>query len=306
MKPVSKIWMNGNLVDWNDAKIHVLSHIVHYGFGVFEGIRCYETEGGGRAIFRLKDHIRRLEESAHILRLSNPFKSEIWMDACEQVIRVNGLKSAYIRPTLCVGYGKMGLAAIDNPPVAAVAAFEWGAYLGDDAAKLGIRAKVSSYARSHVNTHMLKGKINGMYVNNIMAKREAVDDGYQEAIMLDPSGYVAEGSGENIFLVRDGEVFTPPITMVLAGITRDSVIKILKEMGFVVAERLITRDELYIADEVFVTGTAAEITPICEVDNRKVGTGKPGEITAEVQRRFAKAVRGGDPTFAKKWLHPVR
>lgn len=305
MKPVEKIWFNGEMTAWNDAKIHILSHIIHYGYGVFEGIRCYETTDGRRAIFRLKEHLRRLEESAHILRLKNPWSTEMMTAACEQVVRDNGLKSCYIRPTLCVGYGKIGLAAIDNPPVCAVAAFEWGAYLGDEGIKNGIRCRVSSYAASHINSRMLKGKINGMYVNNILAKREALDDGYQEAILLDTNGYVTEGSGENIFVIRDGEVHTPPLTMVLAGVTRDSAIRMLDDMGMKVVERLISRDELYIADEVFLTGTAAEITPVREVDNRRVGTGKPGEITAELQRRFKKITRGEMEKF-NRWLHYVK
>ena len=304
MKPVDKIWMNGELINWADAQIHVLSHIVHYGFGVFEGIPSYETADGGASIFRLEDHIRRLEESAHILRLQHPWSRDEIVEACASVIRVNGLRSAYIRPTICVGYGALGLASIDNDPFCAVAAFEWGAYLGEDGLKNGIRAKVSSYARSHGNSHMLKGKVNGMYVNNILAKREAMDAGYEEAIMLDTNGTVVEASGENIFVVRDGVIYTPSVHNVLAGITRDTSLTILKDMGHDVVERTIARDELYVADEIFMTGTAAEVTPVREVDDRQVGSGRPGPITAALQSSYFDVVKGASDRYAH-WLHPV-
>ncbi|MCA9322682.1 MAG: branched-chain amino acid transaminase [Planctomycetes bacterium] len=304
MKPVDKIWMNGEMVAWDDARIHVMSHVIHYGFGVFEGIRSYEQEGGGRAVFRLAEHIRRLLDSAHILRLPCPYTAETWIAACEDILRVNGLKSAYLRPAHMTGYGRIGLAAIDNPPVSIVAGFEWGAYLGEEGMKNGIRAKISSFARHYQNAHMLKGKINGMYVNNILAKREAVDNGYEEAIMLDPQGYVAEASGENLFVVIRGEVFTPPTANVLGGITRESCTTILRDMGHPVTERLLARDELYIADEVFMCGTAAEVTPVREIDQRKIGTGRPGPIGREVQTRYLDAVRGKRPEY-KHWLHPV-
>lgn len=304
LKPVDKIWMNGELVNWADAQIHVLSHIVHYGYGVFEGIRCYETPDGGAAIFRLEEHIRRLEESAHILRLNHPWGREELMAACREVISVNGLRSAYIRPTICVGYGALGLASIDNDPFCAIAAFEWGAYLGEDGLKNGIRAKVSSYARSHANSHMLKGKINGMYVNNILAKREAMDAGYEEAIMLDTNGSVVEASGENIFVVRDGRIVTPGLNNVLAGVTRETSFTLLADMGHEVSERIIARDELYIADEIFMTGTAAEITPVREVDNRTVGTGKPGPITLELQAKYFDVVGGRCDKYAH-WLDRI-
>ncbi|MCB9832798.1 MAG: branched-chain amino acid transaminase [Planctomycetes bacterium] len=303
MKPVATIWMNGSLVPWEEAKVHVLSHILHYGYGVFEGIRSYAQTGGGAAVFRLPEHVRRLRESAHILRLKNPYDDATWSEAIKLVLASNGLGSAYIRPTLVVGYGELGLASINNPPVAAIGAFEWGAYLGEEGMKKGIRAKVSSYARSHVNSHMLKGKINGMYVNNILAKREAMDCGFEEAIMLDTEGYVAEASGENLFIIRDGKVMAPPLGNVLAGITRDSVITILGDMGHQVIERNITRDELYIADEIFMCGTAAEVTPVREVDLRTIGRGEPGPITREVQSTYLKAVRGEVPRY-ESWLHP--
>ncbi len=296
--------MNGELVPWEKAQVHVLSHVIHYGFGVFEGIRCYELDGGGRAIFRLGEHIRRMRESAHILRLGNPYDDETWMRACEDVIRDNKLVSAYLRPMLASGYGELGLASIDNPPIASVAAFEWGAYLGEDGIKNGIRAKVSSFARSHVNSHMLKGKINGMYVNNILAKREALDMGYEEAIMLDTTGHAVEASGENIFIVRDGLVTTPPVTSVLAGITRDSSMRIMRDLGFEIVERDITRDELYIADEFFMCGTAAEVTPVREVDDRQIGNGMPGPITKALQEKYFAAVRGKCPEY-RSWLHIV-
>ncbi len=302
MKPVAQIWMNGELVPWEEAKVHVLSHVIHYGFGVFEGIRSYALKDGGAAVFRLPEHVRRLRESAHILRLNNPYDDQAWSDAIKLVLSSNGLGSAYIRPTLAVGYGELGLASINNPPIAAVAAFEWGAYLGEEGMKKGIRAKVSSYARSPVNSHMLKGKINGMYVNNILAKREALDAGFEEAIMLDTDGYVAEASGENLFIIRDGKVMAPPLGNVLAGITRDSVIQILADMGHEVIERNMTRDELYIADEIFMCGTAAEVTPVREVDLRRVGDGKPGPITREVQSTYLAAVRGEVERY-ESWLH---
>jgi branched-chain amino acid aminotransferase len=291
MQPVDKIWMNGEMIPWDEARIHVLSHVIHYGYGVFEGIRAYEVDGRG-AIFRLEDHVRRLDESAHILRLENPYSRDEWAAACRAVVDENGLTSAYIRPMLGVGYGALGLASIHNPSVASVAAFEWGAYLGEEGIKNGIRAKVSSFARSHVNSHMLKGKINGMYVNNVLAKREAIDLGYDEAIMLDTTGHVVEASGENLFVVRDGVIATPPVSSVLAGITRDTAMTIIEDMGYEVIERHLTRDELYIADEIFMCGTAAEVTPVREVDDREVGLGKPGPITTEVQERYFAAVRG--------------
>ncbi|MFT7619375.1 MAG: branched-chain amino acid aminotransferase [Planctomycetota bacterium] len=304
MKAVKKIWMNGEMVNWDDAKVHVLSHVIHYGFGVFEGVRCYELDDGGRSIFRLDEHVRRLRESAHIIQLDNPHSHEEWVAACESIIKVNELKSAYLRPALCVGFGELGLASIHNDPLAMVAAFEWGAYLGDDGMKNGIRAKVSSFARSHVNSHMLKGKINGMYVNNILAKREAIDCGYEEAIMLDTTGHVVEASGENLFIIRNGVVSTPPLSSVLGGLTRESCMTILNDLGHEVVERTITRDELYIADEIFMCGTAAEVTPVREVDNRQVGTGSPGPISKEVQSTYLSAVRGGQPKY-ESWLHRV-
>ena len=304
MKPVEKIWLNGVMVPWDDAQVHVLAHVIHYGFGVFEGIRSYELRGGGRAVFRLEEHIRRLCDSAHIIQLDNPHSAEVWIAACEEILRVNDLRSAYIRPALCVGYGELGLASIKNPALAMVAAFEWGAYLGEEGMKNGIRAKVSSYARSHPNSHMLKGKINGMYVNNILAKREAVDAGYDEAVMLDTTGHVVEASGENLFIIRRGQVITPQIAGVLGGLTRDSVITILKDMGHDVIERQVTRDELYIADEIFMCGTAAEVTPVREVDNRRVGNGSPGPISREVQTTYLAAVRGERPQY-DHWLHRV-
>ena len=304
MKPVAKIWMNGELIPWDDAQVHVLTHALHYGFGVFEGIRAYETEDGSSAVFRLPEHVRRLCESAHILMLQNPYTPEQWISACEEVVRVNGLRSAYVRPVLFVGYGELDWRRSTTRPSP-----RWRPSSGAPTSAKRVSgtasvAKVSSFARSHVNSHMLKGKINGMYVNNILAKREAVDDGYDEAIMLDTAGYVAEASGENLFIIREGKVFAPPLGNVLAGITRYSVIDILRDMGHEVVERNITRDELYIADEIFMCGTAAEVTPVRSVDYRQVGAGKPGPITLEVQDTYLKAVRGGVPRY-ESWLHRV-
>lgn len=304
MKEVDKIWMDGKLVDWDDAHVHVLSHAIHYGYGVFEGIRCYETGDGKRAIFRLRDHLNRLQDSAHILQISHPWTMEQLVEACEEVIRSNELKDAYIRPTIFVGYGEMGIAAIDNPPVAVVAAYEWGAYLGEEGLKNGVRVCVSSFTRNHVNSHMLKGKINGMYVNNILAKREALDSGFAEAVMLDTDGYVVECTGENLFLINGNEALTPPVTSILAGVTRDAAIRMLGDMGIKITERRIARDELYIADEVFMTGTAAEITPIREIDNRTIGEGKPGQTTCALQDTYMATVRGGRPEYSE-WLHLV-
>ncbi|MBN1417825.1 MAG: branched-chain amino acid transaminase, partial [Planctomycetes bacterium] len=248
------IWMDGSYVGWDEAQVHVLTHTLHYGLGAFEGIRAYEQDGGGTAIFRHADHVRRLFESCHIVRIDPPHTPEVVQTATKDLLVRNGLDEAYIRPLVYVGHGAMGLHATSNPVHVAIAAFPWGAYLGEEGLRNGIRARVSSFARSHPNTVMVKGKICGHYVNNILAKREAVQCGYDEAILLDTQGYVAEASGENIFCVRDGAIATPPIPTVLAGITRASAIAIARDQGIPVVERMMTRDELYIANEVFITG----------------------------------------------------
>ena len=290
---VDKIWFDGKLIPWEQANVHVMTHTLHYGLGVFEGIRCYKLRDGRSAIFRLQEHIRRLFDSAHISMLPMPYTQEQVVAACVETVRANGLDECYLRPLVFMGAGEMGLGARSNPTHVAVAAWRWGAYLGDEGLKRGIRAKVSSFQRAGVNTLMSKGKINGHYVNSILAKREVQAIGYDEAIMLDTQGYVSEASGENIFVVRDGEVATPPLGVsILGGITRSSVMTIMQGLDLTVHERLISRDELYIADEVFMVGTAAEVTPVRELDDRKIGIGSRGPVTEKVQSAYFDAVRG--------------
>ncbi len=300
-----KIWLDGKFVDWDAAQVHVLSHTLHYGVGVFEGIRCYKTEGGGSAIFRLKEHVDRLFASAHIVLLTIPFSPEKICDVIRRTVTVNGLSEGYIRPVVLIGDGEMGLFAKSNPIRVAVAAWSWGAYLGDEGIRKGIRAKVSSFSRNHVNAAMTKGKINGSYVNSVLAKWEVKQAGYDEAVMLDTEGYVAEASGENIFIVRNGILQTSPLTSILPGITRDSVLTIARKLNLPVKETRFTRDEMYIADEMFFTGTAAEITPVREVDDRLVGTGKPGPVTKQIQDEFFDIVRGKNALFAH-WLDVLK
>ncbi len=297
-----KIWMDGKLVDWASANVHVMTHALHYGLGVFEGVRCYATGDGGGAIFRLAEHTERLFASAHIVMLDIPFTRDEINRATVETLEANGLTEGYIRPIAFLGAGSMGLLPKDNPVNVAIAAWAWGAYLGEDGLKNGIRVRVSSYLRHHVNSTMTKAKITGSYVNSILAKREAIESGYDEAIMLDTEGYVSEGSGENVFMVKDGVIKTTALTSVLKGITRDSVMTILKDKGEEVREERFTRDELYTADEAFFTGTAAEITPIREVDGRTIGTGSPGPVTKGVQETYFKAVKGEDPRY-EGWLH---
>ncbi len=301
VQKVSKIWLDGKMIDWDAAQVHVLTHTLHYGLGVFEGIRCYECADGRSAIFRLKEHIKRLYDSAHILLIDIPFSQADVIQACKDIFTVNKLKAGYLRPLAFLGDGEMGLYATGNPVRLAVIAWPWGTYLGDDGVKNGIRAKVSSYTRHHINAMMTKSKAVGNYLNSILAKREAMLGGYEETIMLDAQGFVAEASGENLFVVRKGKVKTPPITNALDGITRDTVIQLLAEEGIRVEECLMTRDELYIADEIFLTGTAAEITPIRELDHRKIGSGKPGPITQKVQSLFFDLVKGKNKKHSD-WL----
>ncbi len=300
-----KVWMDGRLIKWDDANIHVMTHALHYGLGVFEGIRAYETKDGRLAIFRLREHIRRFLDSAHIILLKIPYTEQELFDACIEVVREQKqrfAKGAYLRPIAFMGDGAMGLGAT-NPTRVAITAWDWGAYLGDKGIREGIRAKVSSFTRMHVNVNMVRGKITGQYVNSILAKREAVLAGYDEAILLDISGFVAEASGENIFCVgRHHVVRTPSLSSpILAGITRDTVIKLLRDMGREVQEVSFTRDALYIAGELFFTGTAAEVTPVREVDNRTVGDGKPGPLTKAVQETYFRVVRGLEPKY-HDWL----
>ena len=296
-----KIWFDGEMVPWEEAKVHVLTHCLHYGTGYFEGIRCYALEDGRSAVFRLDEHVRRFFDSGHILAIPLPYTDEQIKKAILDVLRVNGLKECYIRPLAFLGYGEMGLYAPDNPLNVIIAAWPWGAYLGDEGIKNGIRAKVSSFTRHHVNVMMTKSKVSGNYVNSVLAKNEVKKAGYDEAIMLDAEGYVAEASGENIFIVRQRRVKTTPFTSVLPGITRDSVLTIARDNGYEVQEERFTRDELYTADEAFFTGTAAEVTPIREVDNRKIGLGCPGKVTSDLQQTFFNIIKGKDKKY-EGWL----
>jgi branched-chain amino acid aminotransferase len=297
-----KIWMDGRLVAWDEAKVHVLTHTLHYGYGVFEGIRCYRTDSGRSAIFRLKDHNERLFQSAHILGLRIPFSREQIEQACIDTVRANRLEECYIRPLVFVGDGEMGVPhALTNPVRVSIITWRWGAYLGDEGLRKGIRLMTSSFARFHVNTLMTKAKAIGHYVNSVLAVSEARAAGFDEALLLDTDGYVAEASGENVFIVRRGIVKTTPLTSILEGITRASVIELLRDEGIPVVEDRFTRDELYIADEVFMTGTAAEVTPVREVDRRTIGSGRPGEITRRVQERFFAVLKGRDPR-RESWL----
>ena len=304
VEATDKIWMDGRFVPWADARVHVLTHTLHYGLGVFEGIRCYRCDDGRSAVFRLREHIERLYRSALIVELELPFALEELERAVGETLRQNQLDEGYIRPIAFLGDGAMGLLPADNPVRVAIVVWPWGAYLGDAALEEGIRAKVSSYARHHPNVTMTKAKTTGDYVNSILAKREATRLGYDEAILLDTTGMVAEASGENIFIVRQGALKTPPLGSVLEGITRDAVITIAQDKGIEVVEQTFTRDELYTADEAFLTGTAAEVTPIREVDDRVIGSGTRGPITKTIQTTFFDAVRGRDRKY-DHWLTNV-
>jgi len=296
-----KIWLDGEMVPWEEAKVHVLTHALHYGTGYFEGIRCYSLKDGRSAVFRLDEHVRRFFDSGQILGFPLPCPAEKIKQAILDTIKVNGLKECYIRPLAFVGVGDMGLYAPENPIHVMIAAWPWGAYLGDEGIKNGIRAKISSYTRHHVNVMMTKSKVSGNYINSVLAKTEVKKAGYDEAIMLDTEGYVAEASGENIFIVRQRQVKTTPFTSILPGITRDSVLTIARDKGYEVREERFTRDELYTADEAFFTGTAAEVTPIREVDNRKIGSGCPGPVTLDLQQTFFGIIKGKDKKYAG-WL----
>jgi branched-chain amino acid aminotransferase len=301
-KKGEKIWFNGKFVEWADAKVHLMTHSLHYGLGVFEGIRCYKTTDGRSAIFRLREHVRRFYDSAKICLMEIPYSQEQLVEACLESVRVNKMDQCYLRPIAFMGDGQMGLGAI-NPIHVGIAVWDWGAYLGEEGLKNGIRAKVSSFTRMHVNSAMVKGKITGQYVNSILAKREALLAGYNEAILLDAQGYVAEASGENVFCVRDNIIRTPPAASspILAGITRDALVRIALDKGYKLHERTFTRDWLYVSDEIFFCGTAAEVTPVRELDDRKIGAGKPGPVTLALQQTFFKAVRGEEPKY-KEWL----
>lgn len=297
------IWFDGKMVPWREAKVHVLTHTLHYGMGVFEGVRAYEGDQG-TAIFRLEEHTRRLFNSAKIMQMKVPFDTKMLIDAQREAVGQNGLDTAYIRPMFFYGSEGMGLRADNLKVHAIVAAWEWGSYLGADNMERGIRIKTSSYTRHHVNISMCKAKANGHYINSMLALQEAMTDGYDEAMLLDNEGYVAEGSGENIFVVRDGVIYTPDLTSALDGITRNTLFQLAADIGVEVKEKRITRDEVYIADEAFFTGTAAEVTPIREVDNRQIGEGGRGPITEKLQGMYFDVVHGRIDKY-RKWLTPV-
>jgi branched-chain amino acid aminotransferase len=294
------IWYDGKLVPWRDATTHVLTHSLHYGMGVFEGVRAYKTDKG-TAIFRLAEHTDRLFNSAHILGFKLPFDKETLTAAQVEAVRVNKLESGYIRPMAFFGSEALGISAKNLAVHVIVAAWPWGAYLGKEALETGIRVKTASFTRHHVNIHMSKAKASGNYLNSILAHQEAAQDGYDEALLLDVDGFVAEGSGENIFLVKKGKLYTPDLTSALDGITRDTVIQLAREHGIEVIEKHITRDEVYTADEAFFTGTAAEVTPIRELDHRQVGSGKRGPITEKLQSAYFACVTGKDANH-QDWL----
>ncbi len=294
------IWFDGKLVHWADAKIHVLTHGLHYGTGVFEGIRAYKSQQG-TAIFRLSDHIERLFGSMKILNMHINYKYTDIIEATKAVVRENKLQHCYIRPICFYGDDQLGLSVVNVRTRVAIAAWEWGEYLGKGSTQNGINVHVSSFTRHHVNAAMCKAKVTGHYINSALAQQQATAGGYQEAILLDTQGFVAEGSGENIFLVYKNKLFTPMLSSCLDGITRDTIMVFAKEIGLEVIERNISRDELYLADEVFFTGTAAEITPICQIDNRTVGSGTPGSITKQLQKKFYACVLDQDKTYSK-WL----
>ena len=301
IKKVETIWLDGKLVDWDQAQIHVLTHTLHYGLGVFEGIRCYLCQDGKSAVFKLQEHVDRLFDSAHISQIAIPFSREEISQAITETLKANKLKEGYIRPIVFIGDGEMGLYVKDYPVRVAIACWPWGAYLGEEGLRRGIRAKIASFTRHHVNVGMTKAKICGNYVNSILAKKEVTAMGYDEAILLDTEGYICEASGENIFIVKQGTIKTPPPTSILQGITRDSVIKLARDAKMNVVEQRFTRDELYIADEAFFTGTAAEITPIREVDDRTIGRGERGPVTEQIQKTFFDVVQGKNEYY-KNWL----
>lgn len=298
---VSKIWMDGKLIPWDEANVHILTHTLHYGLGVFEGIRCYKCSDGRSAIFRLREHVDRLFGSAKISFIDIPFSEDDIAEAIIETLKANDMEEGYIRPIVFIGDGAMGVHPQKNPIRTAIVVWKWGAYLGDDGLSKGIRVKTSSFTRHHVNTSMTKSKTCGYYVNSILAKLEVTRAGYDEALMLDTEGYVSEGSGENIFIVKGKKIKTPPLTSILNGITRDAIITLAEELGFKLTEDRFTRDELYTADEAFFTGTAAEVTPIREIDDRTIGNGSAGPITQKLQKAFFDSAMGRDKKH-ESWL----
>ncbi len=297
------IWHDGKLVPWRDATTHVLTHSLHYGLAVFEGVRAYKTIHG-TAIFKLKEHTDRLFNSAHIYRMPMPWDKATLIEAQKEVVRVNKLESCYLRPIAFYGSEKMGVSPRGAKTHVAIAAWPWGAYLGEEGMEKGIRVKTSSYARHHVNVTMARAKFAATYANSILANMEATENGYDEALLLDVDGFVAEGAGENLFIIKDGVIYEPEIASALIGITRASVITLAKELGYTVVSKRLTRDDVYIADEAFFTGTAAEVTPIRELDNRQIGEGRRGPITTKIQSLFFDVVNGKVPAYAD-WLTPV-
>ncbi|MRD56590.1 branched-chain amino acid transaminase [Betaproteobacteria bacterium LSUCC0115] len=294
------IWMDGQFVAWRDAQIHVLTHTLHYGMGVFEGVRAYETPTGS-AIFRLAEHTQRFLNSAKIFQMKVGFDAATLAEATKEVVRRNNLKSCYIRPIAWIGSEKLGIAASTNTIHVAIAAWPWGAYLGEDGLNKGIRVKTSSFSRHHVNVSLVRAKACGYYINSILAHQEVASMGYDEALLLDTDGYASEGSGENLFVIRNGKLYTPDLASCLDGITRDAVLTMAKDMGIEVIEKRITRDEIYCADEAFFTGTAAEVTPIRELDDRVIGNGGRGPITKKIQDLFFDVVSGKAPAYSH-WL----
>lgn len=302
IKKVDTIWVDGSLVPWDQATDHVLAHTLHYGVGVFEGIRAYQRSDGKTHIFRLREHIDRLLDSSVICTMDSPYSREQLMQACVDVVRSNKMTSCYLRPLMYLGYGALGLGSLEPPVRTMVACYEWGAYLGDEGLKKGIKCMISGFSRGGGNAVMNKGKICGQYVTSVLAKRMAIKSGFDEALMLDPQGYVAEGTGENIFVVKNDVVRTPPTAAsILNGITRATTLQLLREQGVDVREEMVARDELYTADEVFLTGTAAEITPVRDIDHRKIGRGEAGPITRRLQESFFSVVKGSDSNH-DHWL----
>ena len=298
-----KIWKDGHMIEWRDATLHMLTHSLHYGMAIFEGVRAYKTVDG-TAIFRLKEHAQRLFNSAKIFQMKLPFDMETLMAAQREVVRANQLESCYIRPLAWIGSEKMGVSARGNTIHVSVAAWPWGAYLGEEGLAKGIRVKTSSFTRHHVNISMVRAKASGYYINSILANQEVTADGYDEALLLDTEGYVSEGAGENVFIVKAGKIYTPDLASCLDGITRDSVLTMARDLGIEVIEKRITRDEIYCSDEAFFTGTAAEVTPIRELDGRQIGAGSRGPVTEQLQSLFFDVV-GGKATKYKHWLTPV-
>lgn len=298
------IWLDGEFIPWESANVHILTHTLHYGLGAFEGIRCYKLDDGGIGVFRLRDHVNRLFESCRIIMMEIPFSREEIYEVCLEIVRRNKLEECYIRPLVFMGDGAMGLGASNDTRISVIA-FPWGAYLGEEGIRNGIRTITSSFTRLHVNINMVRAKVCGQYTNSILAKRLAMLQGFDETIFLDSQGYACEGSGENLFIIRNGTIRTPPTSApILEGFTRDTAIRMARDLGVEVMETRFTRDDMYISDEIFLTGTAAEVTPVREIDFRTIGNGKPGPVTQKIQNRYFKAIRGGIDGYSS-WIDRV-